>query len=418
MVYVPGSTDGATGDTGNEHFLVFDGPGGSLLAVWTQSTFEGRPDQRIVFARSDDEARTWTRPRVLAGPPARAEGHMASWAFPMVSRSGRIYVLYSRHVGVNDVFTHTTGRMAGIYSDDAGATWSGEQIIPMPPSRWDNPDPHVPANWIVWQKPLRLPGGRYFCGFTRWVSPAARPPAPIDHWSAQAAVVEFMRFENVDDDPPTGGLQVSYFARDDDALQVGFPGHPQVSVVQEPSLVVLPDGRLFCVMRTAAGSPYWSVSSDGGETWAPPRLLRRRDGGAPVLHPLSPCPVYELSDGRFLLLHHNHDGHFEGFGPLDTADHRRPIFAAVGEFRPGADQPVWFSRPKLLMDNAGVRIGAGTGRADLAMYASLTVRRGRQVLWYPDRKFFLLGKRIDAAWLADLVVPAGPGRRATPGTGE
>jgi hypothetical protein len=52
------------------------------------------------------------------------------------------------------------------------------------------------------------------------------------------------------------------------------------------------------------------------------------------------------------------------------------------------------------------------------MYASFTIRRGRQVLWYPDRKFFLLGKAIDPAWLADLVVPAGPGRGPTPGTGE
>ena len=39
----------------NEHFLVFDGPDGALMAVWTQSTHEGDPDQRIVFVRSDDE---------------------------------------------------------------------------------------------------------------------------------------------------------------------------------------------------------------------------------------------------------------------------------------------------------------------------------------------------------------------------
>jgi hypothetical protein len=46
------------------------------------------------------------------------------------------------------------------------------------------------------------------------------------------------------------------------------------------------------------------------------------------------------------------------------------------------------------MDNQGVRIGFGKGRADLAMYASLTIRNGRRILWYPDRKFFLLGKII------------------------
>ena len=33
VVYRPHSVDGSTFDTGNEHFLVFDGPDGSLMAV-------------------------------------------------------------------------------------------------------------------------------------------------------------------------------------------------------------------------------------------------------------------------------------------------------------------------------------------------------------------------------------------------
>jgi len=52
------------------------------------------------------------------------------------------------------------------------------------------------------------------------------------------------------------------------------------------------------------------------------------------------------------------------------------------------------------MDNGGVPLGFGQGRADLAMYASFTIRKGSQVLWYPDRKFFLLGQRITAEWLS------------------
>ena len=46
------------------------------------------------------------------------------------------------------------------------------------------------------------------------------------------------------------------------------------------------------------------------------------------------------------------------------------------------------------MDNDGVPLGYGAGRCDLAMYASVTIRDGVPVLWYPDRKFFLLGKRL------------------------
>ena len=49
--------DGEAADTGNEHFLVFDGPDGSLMAVWTQSSVENYSaampaDQHIAFARS------------------------------------------------------------------------------------------------------------------------------------------------------------------------------------------------------------------------------------------------------------------------------------------------------------------------------------------------------------------------------
>ncbi|MEI8041334.1 MAG: hypothetical protein WCL11_07995, partial [Verrucomicrobiota bacterium] len=36
VVFVPGSFDGSTHDGHNEHFLVFDSPDGSLMAIWTQ----------------------------------------------------------------------------------------------------------------------------------------------------------------------------------------------------------------------------------------------------------------------------------------------------------------------------------------------------------------------------------------------
>jgi len=407
VVYQPGSDDGSTCDTGNEHFLVFDGPDGSLMAVWTQSTREGMPDQRIVFSQSVDEGVTWAKPRLIAGTPPSEKGNMASWAFPMVSNSGRIYVVYSRHIGVNDVFSHTTGLMGCIYSDDAGQSWSDEQIVPMRRSIYDNTDPDVPANWIVWQRPNRYSEGKYIAGFTRWVSPAVRHPPPVDHWIAQESVVEFMRFENLDDDPEPVNLKLSWFAADDDALKQGFPGHPDVSVLQEPSMVLLPDERLFVTMRSPTGRAQHTVSDDRGVTWRPAAPLLQFDGGPELLHPNSPCPIYPIGNGRYLFLHHNHDGHIDQWGPFDTSWHRRPIYGRVGAFRPDAHQPLWFSPPKLLMDNEGVAIGAGGGRADMAMYASFTIRNGERILWYPDRKFFLLGKRITDEWLSTVEVPGG-----------
>jgi hypothetical protein len=295
--------------------------------------------------------------------------------------------------------------MGGIYSDDAGKTWMPEQIIAMPRSKWDNPDPKIPANWIVWQKPERLSKGKYFAGFTRWVSPAVRPPPPLKIWWAEASVVEFMRFENIDDHPDVKNIKISFFAANDNALQVGLIGHPEVSVVQEPSLVSLPDGRIFCAMRTTTGNPYWSISEDTGQTWQKPGPLRYHDQGPVLPHPCSPCPIYAVGPDRYIFLFHNHDGHFQQWKPTDTTFHRRPVYITLGKYHQGARQPVWFSQPEFLMDNDGVPLGYRGGRADLAMYASFTIRNGKRVLWYPDRKFFLLGKIISDNLINRLDAP-------------
>jgi hypothetical protein len=98
----------------------------------------------------------------------------------------------------------------------------------------------------------------------------------------------------VDDNPEVQGLKLSWFAANEKALAVPFPGHPEVSACQEPGIVKLPDGRLSCVMRTASGSPFWNVSADLGENWTQPRRLLRKDGGQPLPHPLSPCLMYDV----------------------------------------------------------------------------------------------------------------------------
>ena len=104
-----------------------------------------------------------------------------------------------------------------------------------------------------------------------------------------------------------------------------------------------------------------------------------------------------------MLLHHNNDGHFEGSTREETNKNRRPAFIALGEYRPNAEQPIWFSESKEFMDNEGSQIGP-LKRIDIGVYPSVTKRNGEFVLWHPERKFFLLGKEITEAWLADLKV--------------
>ncbi|MBT4821729.1 MAG: exo-alpha-sialidase, partial [Lentisphaerae bacterium] len=159
---------------------------------------------------------SWTEPLQVAGTSSSGEGRQASWGFPMVSTSGRIYVLWNQFQGPIDFHHQFTGTMDGRYSDDEGRTWSLPQTVPMPHSPYDHPDGNMPGNWIVWQKPERLSGGTYLVGYTRWFSPAVRRPVVADQrgksdwWSTDCAV-EFMRFDNLDDDPDPEQLAVSYF---------------------------------------------------------------------------------------------------------------------------------------------------------------------------------------------------------------
>jgi len=413
IAYIPSSWDESAYDRVNEHFLTFDGPDGSLMAIWTQEfILPGKGNiNHTIFSRSDDEGVTWAPPKVVAGPKSVDDpAHMTSWAFPLVSKSGRIYVIYNRHTGVVGWIRFHTGGMAGIYSDDCGATWSEPQEIAMPRSPYDDPTGIIPPEWIVWQKPMRDLSGGYFVGYSHWVNRAVATLKEVKDWTEIESVVEFMRFVNVDADPQPRDLDIRY-SPPERALRVPHRMHPLLSITQEPSLVRLPDDRLFCVMRTCSGYMWWSQSADDGETWCSPRPLLHRDFGLPMLNPVASDPIYPLSEpGRYVLFYHNNIGGPAAGGTMDAMP-REPVYISLGECRPGADQPVWFSQPKLFMATEGIapdsvtRSLGDTKAGSLSMYSSFTNRNGVDVLWYPDSKFFLLGKRITAETLDGLVAP-------------
>lgn len=412
VAYVPGHWDGSTHDGLNEHFLVFEGPNGSLMAVWTQSDRgagmpQARQKNRIRFSWSEDGGRSWAPPVHVVGPRTEQDPEwMASWGFPLVSRRGRIYVVFNQNDGAKGWIEMHTGHMAAVFSDDFGRSWSKPERIPMPPSPFDDPQGRTPPEWIVWQTPHRDLKGRHFVGYTHWLHPSRARWKKVEAWTQIESVVEFMRFENVDEHPPPSGLRVRFFAWGDRALRVPYWRDPLLSVAQEPSIVRLPDRRLFCTMRTNSGYVWYSLSSDDGESWCNPRPLLRKDFGQPILQPVSCCPIYQLADGRYLLVHHQHRGYWDAT-PERTHSPRRPAYVALGEFRPRAEQPLWFSESKEFLDNGDVGVD---GRADhpqkgIGIYTSFTTRKGENVLWYPDRKFFLLGKRIRAEFLAGLKAP-------------
>jgi hypothetical protein len=364
------------GDTYNDHFQVIERDG-ALYAFWTQASREADIDQHIAFSKSTDKGETWSGPVILAGSPNKKNpALLASWQQPMISTSGRIYCLWNQQTTSRGPHC---GQMFGAYSDDKGDTWSAPKLVPMKRSLLDDPDPLVPPSWCNWQRPLRLgKDGKYLVGVSRH----SRSPE-----GKGQCTIEFLQFDNIDDDPKVEEIRLSWFSGDENVLRVTHEKFG--AAAEEVGLVKLPDGRLFGVMRTSAGYPFWTQSRDDGVTWTQPKPLLDRDGGTPYLHPRSPCPIYdwkgcEAASGLyFALVHTTFD--FDGAREYQK---RGPLYLIAGRFNPDAEQPVEFAPPKLFAERENGN----------SFYTSYTVLDGKGVLWFPDHKFFLLGRTIGEEW--------------------
>ena len=410
LAYIPGDFTGA--DACNQHFLVVKTPPGTFVGFWTQSTFENAGDQRVVVSRSLDRGRTWSAPQTIDGPqPADPPGTgLASWGFPIVAPDlladggHRVYYIYNKNVGLDDAREDTTGMVRCRYSDDDGCTWSDATIdFPIAPSAISHPDRSMPPSWIVYQTVFVTPENHVLVPFTRWASHTWDPAVKLnlnllEHWSE----VWFLRFENILSERDPDKLVVSTWPKAAHGIQVENPYRPGVSVAQEPKVQALADGRLICVFRTLHGANYYALSDDDGRSWDEPRVLRYEPGGNPVLNPMSPSPLYRLHDGRYLLLFYNNDGTANGGkSPVDSKHNRYPVWLTVGRQIPGeVDHPLRFGPPKIFATSNGVLL-PHTGGTQVAVYPSLVDDGDERILFYPDRKHYLLGKHITDEWLRD-----------------
>ena len=282
-------------------------------------------------------------------------------------------------MGIKDIALQITGAFSCMYSDDLGETWSEYGDIPQRKTPYDFRE-NIQDN-IVFELPLKLPDGTYLAGFTKFASRYIDP-------SLRGGVhVFFYHFKNIDDDPEIKDLKIDILP-DDKGIHVYQPNGRE-GKIEEPSLVMLPDGRIFCSMRTNLGGVFFSTSSDMGKTWETPRPLTFSDKTF-FTHPLSPCPIYDLKDGRFMQLYHG------------VCDPERPYYprhtlrCAIGYFDPDSEyQPIRFNKEDesvfMKLSEKDVILGDDV---QLAMYGTMTYMNGKKILWYPDRKFYLLGKDI------------------------
>jgi len=384
----------------NEHVLVQEMDSASLLATWTSEHIGAEVWlQRVMASTSRDGGRTWTEPVCVDGSGIDG-GLEAAWQVPVVAHGGHIYLFYT--YGNRGWFA---SGLRCRTSDDHGRTWSAPADLPtFPKTAIDSPDPKKTPVWICCSGPHRDSRGRVLIPYTRWAQNPAIPAGvgdPRDLYSH----IEVLCLENLVESPDPRDM-VFRWLNLDSPVTAPHPKVPGASIAQEPYLANLPDGRLFISLRTNLGQVWYSVSDDGGTTWRKAEPMRDRDGGRILQQPSAPCPVFGLVRGDFVMLFNNNDGTAFGAPHVWDVANRRPAYLARGEFRADAHQPIWWSAPRLLIDNDAVAWGPpGRGRLEAAAYCSLTEHQDQRILWYPDRKGFLLGRILPDSFLDSLAVP-------------
>ena len=81
-----------------------------------------------------------------------------------------------------------------------------------------------------------------------------------------------------------------------------------------------------------------------------------------------------------------------------------PSFSWWANIAPRPINPSGSAEPKMIFDTHATGVFPKYWKW-LSMYASFTEHRGKRILWYADRKIFVLGRTITDEMLADMTVP-------------
>ncbi len=270
---------------------------GAWVCVFTTSAErEGAASQYIVCSVSNDKGQTWSDPTPIESP----EGPEASWAMPLLTHFGRIYVFYVYNG--DDVRTlpdgasmraDTHGWYCYRYSDDAGATWSERYRLPMRVTAADRNNDFGGEVQMFWGigKPVVF-------GDTAWFA-----FSKLSEYFLVDSEGWFYRSDNVLTEPDVERVVWELLPEGDYGLR-----HPDFGSVQEEhNIVPLSNGDLYCVYRTTLGYAVASYSRDGGRSWSVPEYMQYADG-RPIKNPRA-CPrLWRCENGKYLFWFHNHSG--------------------------------------------------------------------------------------------------------------
>ncbi len=245
---------------------------GRILFCYSQfygGTADGA-SARIVGIESADKGETWGEPRVIVDNDA---GDNVMSVSLLRLKSGRIAIFYVH----KNSWTDCRERVR--YSDDEGKTWSDPALIVAAPGYFVLNNDRV----------IQLSTGRL-------VVPVAfhrsRDSDPESAKSFDGRAIDFWYLS--DDEGKTWREAKSWWAL------------PAVtgSGLQEPGVVELSDGSLFCWARTDQGHQFEMRSTDQGNTWSAPVA-------GPLASPTSPASIKMIpGTKRLLAIFNDHSGKF------------------------------------------------------------------------------------------------------------
>lgn len=289
----------------DQPYVVVTRDGNWLCTLTTGEGREGNRGQHVVATISSDQGRTWS-PLIDIEP---ADGPEASWAMPLLTPDGRVYVFYDYNGDRIDWFRQHTNVRADMlgwyvykYSDDNGRTWSPRRYrLPIRATEYDRENDYAGEVQMFWGigKPI-IVAGRVYLGFSK-----------IVRYVVDQSEGWFLRCDNLLTERDPDRHQWHMLPRGDRGLR-----SPDGPIAEEQNLVALSDGTLYTMFRTVAGYPCHAYSHTQGASWSTPVYATYEPDGR-RMETSRACPrIWRASNGKYLFWFHNHNGKdFDGRNP-------------------------------------------------------------------------------------------------------
>ena len=307
---------------------------GRILLAWSKFVGDNHSDfgAGVIASRySDDGGLTWSKKdRVLVKKDRRATNVMSPSLLRL--QYGRIALLYLRKEGMQICMPYIR------FSEDEAETFSDPVAVSSVPGYYCiNNDRMIqlnsgrmimPVSMCRMRTPWELAPMERLAGDTATIYPEGLEP----FWAAPTII--FFYFS---DDGGTTWLEskTSY-----------YHCFPDGSGIEEPGMVELADGALWCWARSgpigkpANGMSQWSsFSTDEGQVWSPPEP-------SVFISPCSPMQVKRIPrTGHLLAVWNDHSGHFKVAPSEPISWARTPLVSAIS-----TDEGKTWGRYQLLED--------------------------------------------------------------------